>query len=240
MIRIAIIGLLLIGKIYSSSTMAVMDEKERAPKIVVGNQVDPETGYETPPLKLFSEFTQEQQKECLKSTALNFALASSSTLEPSTESIQDFLEQLNTLVSEYDKTPQFCLSEPRPSLIIGIKKEEAQKIRKKKKSSLDSLKEKYSIDSFEVFSALDALTIHFSKPYALSVLMKEIQNHPDVEYVNNNEVYGGSPPSIQRNSKGQFVFSQGWGDCFAGCIHGRRIVLEVQEGSVVEVENRQW
>ena len=53
-------------------------------------------------------------------------------------------------------------------------------------------------------------------------------------------MFGGGPDSIQMKGPGIFVFQEGWGDCMAGCIHGRRITLQINGKKVEEIENRQW
>ena len=228
-------------EIAASSTMMMPQAPNRDDaKIVIGGSVSTETGYKIPKLKLFREFSSERQKNCLHSSAVKLATARTNSLMATTTEIESQLKQLKVLVDSYDNTPQFCLEITSPSLIATIKKQSAKDFRAGNRETFEVWYKRFEIESLEIFSALDALTIKFAKPYALNKLKAEISKHPDVEYVENNIVFGGGPDSIQMQKPGLYVFEQGWGDCMAGCIHGRRITVQVYDNKAVEIENKHW
>ena len=208
--------------------------------VVMGGSGQTETGYQIPEMKLFKQLSAERQQTCLRSTAVKLATDKTSSFLASKTEIETHLQQLKTLVDHYTKTPQFCLQMPSPSLIVSINQQAAKAFRAGNTKTFEAWYKRFEIDSVEIFSALDALTIKFAKPYALKQLKEEISKHPDVEYVENNAVFGGGPDSIQMKGPGIFVFQEGWGDCMAGCIHGRRITLQINGKKVEEIENRQW
>lgn len=233
--------ILLVTEIVASSTMMMPQTPDQNDgKIVIGGSVSKQTGYKSPKLKLFKEFSSERQKKCLYSSAVKLATDTTDSLLATENEIESQLNQLETLVANYDKTPQFCLEMSSPRLIVTIKNQWAKTFRSGDKKAFDDWYKRFDIESIKIFSALDALTIKFAKPYALKKLIAEISKHPAVDYVENDAVFGGGPEALQMQKPGLFTFREGWGDCFAGCIHGRKLTLQLDGTKVKEIEREEW
>ena len=78
-----------------------------------------------------------------------------------------------------------------PRLIVTIKNQWAKAFRSGDKKAFDDWYKRFDIESIKIFSALDALTVQFAKPYALKKLIAEISKHPAVDYVENDAVFRG-------------------------------------------------
>ena len=61
-----------------------------------------------------------------------------------------------------------------------------------------------------------------------------------MDYVENDAVFGGGPEALQIQKPDLFTFREGWGDCFAGCIHGRKLTLQLDGKEVKEIERKEW
>ncbi len=228
-------------ELFASSTMMMPQKENRDDgKIVIGGSVSTQTGYQAPRLKLFREYSSERQKNCLYSTAVKLATEATDSLLATESQIESKLNQLKTLVDNYDKTPQFCLEMNSPRLIVTIKNQWAKAFRSGDKKAFDDWYKNFEIESIKIFSALDALTVQFAKPYALKKLIAEISKHPAVDYVENDAVFGGGPEVLEIQSPDLFIFREGWGDCFAGCIHGRKLTLQLDGKKVKEIERKEW
>ena len=228
-------------ELFASSTMMMPQKENRDDgKIVIGGSVSTQTGYQAPRLKLFREYSSERQKSCLYSTAVKLATEATDSLLATQSQIESQLNQLKTLVDNYDKTPQFCLEMSSPRLIVTIKNQWAKAFRSGDKKAFDDWYKSFEIESIKIFSALDALTVKFAKPYALKKLIAEISKHPAVDYVENDAVFGGGPEVLEIQSPDLFIFREGWGDCFAGCIHGRKLTLQLDGKKVKEIERKEW
>ncbi len=237
-----LLTMILITVDITASTTMMMPQTSNPEdgSIVVGGSSQTETGYQIPEVKLFNQLSAERQQTCLRSTAVKLATDKTSSFLASKTEIEAHLHQLKTLVDNYDKTPQFCLQMPSPSLIVSINQQAAKAFRAGNTKTFEAWYKRFEIDSVEIFSALDALTIKFAKPYALKQLKEEISKHPAVEYVENNAVFGGGPVALQMQKPGLFIFREGWGDCFAGCIHGRKLTLQLDGKKVKEIERKEW
>ena len=233
--------ILLATEIVASSTMMMPQTPDQNDgKIVIGGSVSKQTGYKSPKLKLFREFSSERQKKCLYSSAVKLATDTTDSLLATENEIESQLKQLKTLVDNYDNTPQFCLEMSSPRLIVTIKNQWAKAFRSGDKKAFDDWYKRFDIESIKIFSALDALTVKFAKPYALKKLIAEISRHPAVDYVENDAVFGGGPEALQIQKPDLFTFREGWGDCFAGCIHGRKLTLQLDGKEVKEIERKEW
>ena len=73
--------ILLATEIVASSTMMMPQTPDQNDgKIVIGGSVSKQTGYKSPKLKLFREFSSERQKKCLYSTAVKLATDTTDSL----------------------------------------------------------------------------------------------------------------------------------------------------------------
>ena len=160
------------------------------------------------------------------------------TLLATENEIESQLKQLRTLVDNYDNTPQFCLEMSSPRLIVTIKNQWAKAFRSGDKKAFDDWYKRFDIESIKIFSALDALTVKFANPYALKNLIAEISRHPAV-ITWRMMLFWRSPEALQIQKPDLFTFREGWGDC-TGCIHGRKLTLQLDGKEVKEIERKEW